>query len=255
MTGNLFNQLAEYYDVLHEDVDYAAECTLLEEAFARWVPRRPESILDLGCGTGNHALILAERGYRVTGVDSSSGMLRVAQRKARGRPNLAFVQADMRRFDLGRMFDLAICMDDAFTHLLTERDLRSHLRSVRRHLSPGGVYVFEFAQALRKETEGPGWIYHEGPLEIVWLYDLAFDPRRHRLTAKNRFFALDGARVQRTFVNSYSTRVTSVPDLRRLVERAGMRLVGVYTTDDGSGLHTLRRNDPLPMAVVKSKPR
>ncbi len=204
---------------------------------------------------GEPCAVLADRGYAVTGVDASLGMLRVARRKARGRPDLAFVQADMRSFDLGRRFDVAVCMDDAFTHLLTERDLLSHLRTVRRHLSPGGVYLFEFAQALRQETEGPGWIYHEGPPEIVWLYELAFDPRRHRLTAKNRFFALDGARVQRTFVNSYSTRVTSVPDLRRLLERAGMCLVGVYTTDDRSALHTLRSNDPLPMAVVKPKTR
>jgi SAM-dependent methyltransferase len=249
----LFDELAEYYDILHDDVDYPAECDLLETVFSRLLPRPPASVLDLGCGTGNHALILSKRGYRVTGIDSSAAMLRVARAKVRGSRsrNPAFVRADMRSFDLGRTFDAAICMDGAFTHLLTDRDILAHLRRVRRHLNAHGVYVFEFAQTLREETEGPGWIHHEGRTEIVWLYDLAFDPRRHLLTAKNRFLAFEGGHVRRTFVNTYSTRVLSAPLLRRLVARAGMRLVAVYSTEDGPGLRSLRKDDPLPMAVAK----
>ncbi len=251
MAGNLFDRIAEYYDDLHEDVDYASECTLLERVFTRFLHPRPASLLDIGCGTGSHALILAERGYRVTGIDSSAGMLRVARAKAGGRRNPSFVRGDMRRFDLGRTFDAIMCMDGAYTHLLTERDLLAHLRAVRRHLRPGGVYVFEFAQALKTETVGPGWIHRAGPREILWLYDLAFDRRRGLLTAKNRFFAFDGDRVPRRFVATYATRVTSVPALRRLLARAGMGLVGVYSTDGGSGLRKVRRGDPLPMAVAR----
>lgn len=254
MAGNLFDLIAEYYDDLHEDVDYGSECALLEKVFLRFLHRRPASVLDLGCGTGTHALILADRGYRVTGLDASAGMLRVARGKARGRRNPAFMRGDMRRFDLGRTFDAIVCMDGAYTHLLTERDLLAHLRSVRRHLSLGGVYVFEFAQALKRETVGPGWIHREGPREILWLYDLGFDRRRGLLTAKNRFFAFEGDRVRRRFVATYATRVTSVPALRRLVARAGMDLLGVYSTDGGSGLRRLRRDDSLPMAIARRRP-
>jgi len=251
VAADLFDQIADYYDLLQEDVDYTAECMLLEKVFSRFLHRHPTALLDLGCGTGNHALIFSKRGHRVTGIDSSAGMLRVARAKSRGRPNPAFVRRDMRRFDLGRTFDAAISMDGAYTHLLTERDIVSHLRAVRRHLSPDGVYVFEFAQAVKVETEGPGWIYREAPVRILWLYDLAFDRRRHLLTAKNRFFAFDGDRVRRTFVNTYATRVTSVRTLRTLLARAGMRLVGVYTTSDGTELRTLRRDDPLPLAIAR----
>jgi len=251
VAADLFDRIAKYYDVLHEDVDYAAQCSTLATVFAGSLHRQPASVLDLGCGTGSHALILAKRGYRVTGIDSSAAMLRVACAKARRRQHLAFVRADMRRFDLGRTFDAIVCMDGAYTHLLTERDLLAHLRAVRRHLRPGGVYVFEFAQALREETEGPGWIYREAPPRILWLYDLAFDRRRRLVTARNRFFAFDGDRVRRTFVGTYATRVTSVPALRRLLARAGMRLVCVGSTDRGSRLRPLRKNDPFPMAIAR----
>ena len=251
MAGNHFDRIAEYYDVLHDDVDYSAECALLERVFTRFLRRRPATVLDLGCGTGNHALVLAGRGFRVTGIDASQDMVRVARKKARGRSNAAFVRADMRRFDLQRRFDAAICMDGAFTHLLTDRDLLAHLRTVRRQLTSDGVYVFEFAQPLRVETEGPGWIYHEPPDRIIWLYDLALDPRRLLLTSKNRFFAFDGDRLRRTFVDANSTRLTSVPHLRRALARAGFRIVGLFSTDEGSGLGPLRKDDPLPMAVAE----
>lgn len=251
MAERLFDRIAEFYDVLHDDVDYPAECSIVERLASRSLGRRPASLLDLGCGTGSHALILAERGCRVTGIDSSARMLREARRKGRGHANLAFVRADMRTFDLGQKFDAAICMDGAFTHLLTERDLLAHLRAVRRHLKPDGAYVFEFAQALKEETEGPGWIDHGGRTRILWLYDLAFDRRRSLITAKNRFFAFEADRVLRTFVNTYSTRVVSVALLRRLLARAEMQLVDVYTTEDGARLRPLRGDDPLPMAVAK----
>ncbi len=253
MTRELFDRIADYYDLLHEDVDYPAECRLLERVFARFLPRRVASLLDLGCGTGSHALRLANRGRQVTGIDASPGMLRVARAKARGRRNPTFRRADMRVFALGRTFDAAICMDGAFTHLLTDRDILSHLRTVRRHLVPDGLYAFEFAQALREETEGPGWIHRAGDPEIIWLYELAVDPRRHLVTGENRFFALEGGRLRRTFVNTYATRLLTVPALRELLARAGMRLRAVHTTDEGSALRRLRKDDPLPLAVASPR--
>ncbi len=254
MRADLFDRIADYYDVLHEDVDYAAECRLLERVFSRFLPRPATSVLDLGCGTGSHALRLADRGIRVTGIDASAGMLRVARAKARGRTNPAFVRADMRSFDLGRRFDAAICVDGAFTHLLTDRDLLAHLRRVRRHLGPGGAYAFDFAQALPEETVGPGWIHRTGRPEIVWLYDLAVDRRRQRVTSTNTFFAFEGDRVLRRFKNTYSTRLLTVPVLRTLLARAGFRLRAAYSTDEASGLHPLRRDDPLPLAVATTSP-
>lgn len=253
MTRELFDRIADYYDVLHEDVDYAAKCRLLERVVARFLRRPPASLLDLGCGTGSHALVLAERGYRVTGIDASPGMLRVARAKARGRRNPTFRRADMRSFDLGQRFDVAISMDGAFTHLLTDRDLVSHLRTVRTHLAPDGIYAFEFAQPLHPETEGPGWIRRAGDPDIIWLYDLAVDRRRHLVTGENTFNAFEGGRLRRTFVNTYSTRLLTVPLLRTLLARAGMRLVAVYSTAEGSALRRFRKNDPLPLAVASPR--
>ena len=73
---------ADQYDLLYSDKDYEAECDLLEEVFRRYGTGPVQTILDLGCGTGSHALLLARRGYQVTGVDRSQEMLAQARQKA-----------------------------------------------------------------------------------------------------------------------------------------------------------------------------
>ncbi len=83
MTDKVFGQdYADQYDLLYTDKDYEAECDLIEEVFRKYGNGRISTILDLGCGTGNHAIPLASRGYHVTGIDISEDMITHAQKKA-----------------------------------------------------------------------------------------------------------------------------------------------------------------------------
>ena len=59
-------RLVRIYDLIYEDKDYEGECNFVEEILQRFSPHPVETILDGGCGTGNHVIPLAERGYRVT---------------------------------------------------------------------------------------------------------------------------------------------------------------------------------------------
>src|SRR2546421_4292571 len=91
-----YHRFARYYDLIyHGLVNYEGDVDFLESVFRRF-HIAPKRVLDLGCGTGNHDLPLARRGYRVTGIDQSREMLALARKKAvayRVRPR--FVRADM----------------------------------------------------------------------------------------------------------------------------------------------------------------
>ena len=67
----IFGDYANFYDNLYKDKDYKKECDYLEKIFNKYSPKKVKTILDLGCGTGSHDLILAKRGYQVTGLDFS----------------------------------------------------------------------------------------------------------------------------------------------------------------------------------------
>lgn len=73
---------AAVYDALYADKDYSSECDLLEQVFREHAARPIRRILDLGCGTGGHALMLAQRGYDVVGVDGSAAMIARAVAKS-----------------------------------------------------------------------------------------------------------------------------------------------------------------------------
>src|SRR5947209_19234510 len=91
-------EYASIYNLLYEDKDYAAECDVLERVFRTFGSRQVHRVLDLGCGTGNHAVPLAERGYQVVGVDRSEDML--ARARARGSA-AEFRSGDLTQLDLG----------------------------------------------------------------------------------------------------------------------------------------------------------
>lgn len=146
--GRTFDELyARHYDLLYADKDYVAECDLLDELFRRYGQGAIGSILDLGCGTGSHALTLSRRGYEVVGVDRSDAMLAQAQAKAeRYTDELAlnmpqFIQGNIGTMDLGRTFDAVLMLFAVLGYQLYNEHVLAALKTVRRHLKPGGLFI------------------------------------------------------------------------------------------------------------------
>jgi len=256
VASETYGRFAKYYDLLYGDLSYDGDRRFLEAAFRRFLSQRPESILDLGCGTGNHAILLARRGYEVTGLDLSEAQLRQARAKIRG-TGLAvrFVRGDMRRFGLRRQFDAAICLFGGFGYLLSDRDILAHFRAVHRHLAPGGVYVFEFWQESGVKPGHTSWIYRQRPFRLIRLDESHYDPARHRLPFDMHFFVFDGDRLKERFTESHTIRLHLAPQVRRLLARAGFRLAATYGGDrERKGFRPVRRDTFRVMAVAKSLP-
>lgn len=149
MNNRIFGQVyADQYDLLYQDKDYKTECDLLEEIFRRYSGNSTHTILDLGCGTGKHTMILARRGYQVTGVDCSEDMLTKARQEALALDNTKyspplFYKGDLRTIDLGKQFDVVLMMFAVLGYQLTNDDVLAAFRTVQRHLRPGGLLIFD----------------------------------------------------------------------------------------------------------------
>ncbi len=102
------------------------------------------AVLDLCCGVGRHSLALAQRGYRVTGVDRTAAYLRTAREKAAVLGlELELVQADMRDFVRPGAFDGAINLFSSFGYFEDPADDLKVARNLFRSLKPGGRLVME----------------------------------------------------------------------------------------------------------------
>ena len=97
-------------------------------------------ILDLGCGTGRIAALLLERGYDVTGIDNSAGMLALARQNA---PRAHLVLADASDFTIPEPVDAAISTSDSLNHVTEPVELANAFACVRRALIPGAPFVFD----------------------------------------------------------------------------------------------------------------
>ncbi len=97
-------------------------------------------ILDLCCGTGPIAAQLLARGYRVTGVDSSEGMLQFARRNA---PTARLLLSDARAFTIPELADAALSTSDSLNHIIDPSDLALAFGCVRRALRDSGLFVFD----------------------------------------------------------------------------------------------------------------
>jgi SAM-dependent methyltransferase len=147
---------AEPYALFYDDStpDWPGEIDFYRSLAAQ-VLARGGAILEIACGTGRVALRLVQEGVRLTGLDHSAAMLEVARRRSRGMPFVRWVQGDMRSFELGERFDLALMPGHPFQVLLTPDDQVACLECTRRHLVPGGLLVV-----------------HLDHLNVGWLGDL-----------------------------------------------------------------------------------
>jgi len=135
---------AEAYDNLYAHKRYDAECAFVRSTALQY--GRGTQLLDLGCGTGRHAVALAELGYTVTGVDRSEAMLMRARERAaasRASAGLRFEQGDIADYRAGHSFDVVTMMFAVIDLQIGDAALRAALDTVRRHLEPGGVLVFD----------------------------------------------------------------------------------------------------------------
>jgi SAM-dependent methyltransferase len=102
----------------------------------------PRSILDLGCGTGLICNEFAARGHAVTGVDPSPAMLDIARRKQHG-GTIEWILSTAQNYRSAKRFDLIIMTGHAFQVLLDEQEVEAAFDTIRMHLKPGGIAVFE----------------------------------------------------------------------------------------------------------------
>lgn len=143
---SVFGNYARYYDLLYRDKDYDGEAQFVGQL----LQSAPETktVLELGCGTGTHAILLAKAGYQVHGIDLSPQMLQRATERLSCLPTelvsrLKFSQGDIRTIRLEQQFDTVLSLFHVMSYQTTNEDLLAALATAKSHLKPGGILIFD----------------------------------------------------------------------------------------------------------------
>lgn len=143
--SKIFDAYAEYYDLVYDDKDYDLEVAyVLSLLKAQGITSG--RILELGCGTGRHAMLLAKAGFHVTGIDKSALMIEEAQRKIpiQLEGQLDFVVTDICSHRSETTYDAVIALFHVASYL-TEDEEQDYLFGIAdRQLKDGGVLLFDY---------------------------------------------------------------------------------------------------------------
>lgn len=234
-----FGAYSEYYDLLYHDKDYEAEAAYTRSLIERHHPRA-RSVLDLGCGTGRHMLLLAENGYRMTGVDSSPGMLdaanaHLASASAASQVRIAssgaaptFLQGDVRTVRISQKFDVVVSLFHVMSYQTSNDDIKAALATIKEHLLPGGVSIFDCWHGptvlTGRATARTRHVQNER-IAVVRSAEPVLRPNQNCVEVNYRLLITDKqSGHERQLRETHVMRYFFTPELELLLETVGLKL-------------------------------
>ena len=227
-----FYDCPQWYDIVHA-LGTAAEVDQLErinETFGtggrRW--------LEPACGTGRFLRVLARRGYKTVGYDTSPAMLEYAPARlaARGQ-RAALALGDMATFTRPGAFDFAFNLINTFRHLLEPLHALNHLNAVARSLRPGGVYLLgiDLADYDDPEQGEQVWTARRGRCKVRHLtFNVPPNRRTRRERIVNRLI-VDRPSGRECFESQYVLRSYNLPEWLNLLEESDLHCAASFDFD------------------------
>ena len=143
MKKNIFTSYSKYYNLLYADKDYKSEVEYVNSLIKQY-SIDCKSILDLGCGTGKHDFILAEKGYDITGIDLSEEMIAIAKTK-KSKYNINFRVADVRNYESEHKYDVVLSLFHVASYQTSNLDIIKYFNTANKNLVCGvGIFIFDF---------------------------------------------------------------------------------------------------------------
>ncbi len=233
---------ATVYDRMMSDIPYDDwEQYILQLLYMGGVP--PQAcITELGCGTGIMTRKLAEAGFRMTGIDLSLDMLRVAgkseadervflpDKSEEGSGAVRYLCMDMRDFSVDQKQDAIISIADSVNYLLTEEDMYRMMKSVYINLKPGGIFIFDLKTEYLYKQFMHGRTFRENMGDFSYVWKNRYDDELHIHHYYLWFKYKKKGDIGRwhTAREHHRQRVFGAEDIKQAAKQAGFRRAWVY---------------------------
>ncbi len=219
-----FNKIARYYDLLYKDKNYDEEVNYIDNILKRYL-KSEKKILELGCGTGKHALLLKKKGYEVQGVDRSQEMINIAHNK--GFIN-SFV-SDIDSFQLSSKFNAIIALFHVVSYLNENDKIDKVLSNTKNHLKKNGLFLFDVwftPGVIRQKPETRVKKISDHEIEITRIAK-PFENHEKNLVKVNYDYFVKNINDEKIIHDTeiHLMRHFSLPELERIAENNGFRLI------------------------------
>ena len=223
---NAYHNLAASYDRLTNDVDYSA-IVAFYDAILEKEGIKPRTAIDLACGTGSVALLLAEKYQQVLGVDMSEEMLTVAQQRAvEAGVYPMFICQKLQDLRLPKAVDLAVCALDGLDYILDPKDCENAICRVYKALNPGGIFIFD-VNTPEKLRAMDGQVFLDEDEDVYCIWRGEFDEQTNICSYGMDLFQRHGDVWRRSF-EEHQEYAYTVEQLTEFLRSAGFTHIRVY---------------------------
>jgi 2-polyprenyl-3-methyl-5-hydroxy-6-metoxy-1,4-benzoquinol methylase len=228
---DVFKNYAKYYDLLYREKDYEEECDFIEQALREFSKLKVKSILELGCGTGGHAIPLARRKYEMTGIDASTVMLNTAKEKsAKLGLDIDVLQSDIRDFNFKEKFDSIICMFAVLNYLTGNEDIEKTLRNVREHLKENGLFIIDVWNGLAVLRILPSVrvkTVEQNKTKIIRIVEPELDAVNHICRNHYKMIILEKDRLIEEIEETHVIRYLFPQEIKHYLEQSGFEVLKI----------------------------
>jgi len=135
----IFIELAKYYDLIYSFKDYKSESNKIKQLIKKYKKSPGNDLLEIACGTGKHLPYLKNT-FSILATDANPNMLTIAKKNV---PGIHFKRVDMIDFDLGKAFDVIICLFSSIGYVRNYASLDKTIQNFSKHLKKGGIVIIE----------------------------------------------------------------------------------------------------------------
>ena len=221
-----YHALAVSYDRLTNDVNYRETVDFYKQLLEK-ERLKPRTAVDLACGTGSVAILLAQMGLRVIGVDMSEEMLCVASQKAQDMANPPlFVCQRLEQLHLPRAVDLAVCALDSLDYITDPQLCQQAICRIYKALNPGGCFIFDVNTPEKlRAMDGQVFLDEDEDVYCVWRGE--FDEEQNICSYGMDLFQRTGDVWVRSF-EEHREYAYSAQMLVDMLKAAGFTGIAVY---------------------------
>lgn len=162
---SIYKEFARYYDLIYSQKDYKGEVLTIKRLISKYKKTKDRELLEVACGTGGHVRHLSDD-FQIVATDANAEMLEVARKSIKG---VAFKKADMINLNLGREFDVIICLFSSIGYVRTYPNVKKTLHNFAHHLKKDGVVIIEpwFTKSTYKVGSPHLTIYEDDNIKIA----------------------------------------------------------------------------------------
>jgi 2-polyprenyl-3-methyl-5-hydroxy-6-metoxy-1,4-benzoquinol methylase len=208
-----------------------------------------KKILELACGTGTMAISLSKSGFITEGLDLSEDMLTIASSKASmEKQKIKFYNQNMIDFETRKQYDVILCLCDGMNYLSDEEQFLSAVNQVRKHLLPGGLFIFDLSTIYKLSQVIGNSTFAETFEHSAYIWENEYDEESNQLNFLLTLFVDDGSMYKR-IEEYHQQRAYQIEEIKKNIE-ADFEILELI---DGDSFEALEKTSQRMCFVLKLK--